>query len=160
MEKKPHNYIIYILSYLYIFIGYSYIIYYISYHIRITNKPEGWAYMIAVALIYFIIYSVINHIFISKVLSHKLLIIIEALLFVSMFTLGMKFTFILNTSKALCRLKSHPVLDIRQWVLPHALGRVLWEINNCGWLWSPDERQSPCLRHTPWAIKCNLNTRF
>lgn len=87
MEKKPHNYIIYILSYLYIFIGYSYIIYYISYHVRITNKPEGWAYMIAIALIYFIIYSVINHIFISKILSHKLLIIIEALLFVSMFTL-------------------------------------------------------------------------
>lgn len=87
MEKKPHNYIIYLLSYLYIFIGYSYIIYYVSYNIRITNKLEGWAYMIAVALMYFIGYSVINHLLIKKILSNKLLIIIEVLLFVSMFTL-------------------------------------------------------------------------
>ena len=59
----------------------------ISYTIRITNKPEGWAYMIAAALMYFIVYSIINHLIISKAISHKLLIIIEALLFVSMLTL-------------------------------------------------------------------------
>ncbi len=31
MEKKPHKYLLYILSYLYIFIGYSYILYLIFY---------------------------------------------------------------------------------------------------------------------------------
>lgn len=87
MRKKTYDYIIYMLSYLYIFVCYSFIIYYISYTIRITNKPEGWVYMIAAALMYFIVYSIINHLIISKAISHKMLIIIEALLFVSMLTL-------------------------------------------------------------------------
>lgn len=87
MKMKTRNLIIHVLSYLYIFIGYSYIIYYISYTIRIANKPLGWAFMIAFAIAYFIVYAIINHLFISKILSHKLLIIIEALLFVSLFTL-------------------------------------------------------------------------
>lgn len=43
--------------------------------------------MIALALICFTAYLIINHLFISKVLSHKSLIIIEALLFASMLTL-------------------------------------------------------------------------
>lgn len=87
MEKKPHKYLLYILSYLYIFIGYSYIIYYISYSIRIANKPEGWALMLFFASLCFIAYSTINHILIRKIISNKLLIIIEALLFVAMLTL-------------------------------------------------------------------------
>ena len=87
MEKKLRNYIICLLSYLYIAIGYSYIIYFISYYVRIANKPLGWAYMVAIALIYLIVYTVINHIFIRRVISNKLLIIIEVLLFVSMLTL-------------------------------------------------------------------------
>lgn len=87
MKKKTQNYIKYLLSFLYIFIGYCYIIYYISYHIRIVNKLEGWAYMIAIALLYFIGYSIINHLLIKRILSNKLLVIIEVLLFVSMFTL-------------------------------------------------------------------------
>ena len=87
MKKKPNNIIIYLLSYLYIFIGYSYIIYYISYNIRIANKSEGWACIIAIALMCFIAYLVVNHLLMSKILSHKLLIITEALLFVSMLTL-------------------------------------------------------------------------
>lgn len=77
----------FIITYLYLFLGYSYIIYFLSYNIRIANKLEGWAYMIAIVLIYFIAYSIINHLFISRLLSHKLLLIIEALLFVSMLTL-------------------------------------------------------------------------
>lgn len=87
MGRKSQNYIKYLLSYLYIFIGYCYIIYYISFHIRITNKLEGWAYMIAISLMYFVGYTLINHLLIKKILSTKLLIIIEVLLFVSMFTL-------------------------------------------------------------------------
>lgn len=43
--------------------------------------------MIAVALIYFIVYSIINHLLIRKVLSHKMLILVEVLLFFSMITL-------------------------------------------------------------------------
>lgn len=87
MEEKLRNYIIYLLSYLYIAIGYSYIIFFISYYVRIANKPLDWACMIAIALIYFIVYTVINHILIRKVIANKLLILIEVLLLVSMLTL-------------------------------------------------------------------------
>lgn len=61
--------------------------YYISYSIRIANKPEGWALMLFFASLCFIAYSTINHILIRKIISNKLLIIIEALLFVAMLTL-------------------------------------------------------------------------
>lgn len=87
MEKKPHKYIFYLLSYMYVFIGFSYIIYDLSYSIRIANKPEGWAVLMFCVLLSFIVYTAINHIFISRILSHKLLLIIEVLLFVSMVTL-------------------------------------------------------------------------
>lgn len=84
---KRHKYLLYLFSYLYIFISFSYIIYYISYTIRITNKPEGWALMLFNALMYFIVYTTINHTIIRRIISNKLLIIIEALLFVAMLTL-------------------------------------------------------------------------
>ena len=61
--------------------------FFVSYYVCIANKPLGWACMIAIALTYFIVYTVINHILIRKVISNKLLIIIEVLLIVSMLTL-------------------------------------------------------------------------
>lgn len=89
MKKKHQKYLLYILSYLYLFIGFSFIIFYISYNIRITNKLEGWAFMLFNALLCFIAYATINHILIKRIIksSNKLLIIIEALLFVAMLTL-------------------------------------------------------------------------
>ncbi len=88
MKKKHLNYLLNIFSYLYLIIGYSYIIIYISFNIRILAKPEGWAFMLFKALFYFIAYVCINHIFIRRIIkSTKLLIIIEALLFIAMFTL-------------------------------------------------------------------------
>jgi hypothetical protein len=88
MKKEHLNYLLKIISYLYIFIGYSYIILFVSYNICITDKPEGWAIMLFCALLCFIAYTAINHILISRIIkSHKLLIIIEALLFITMLTL-------------------------------------------------------------------------
>lgn len=87
MEKKLCNYIIYLLSYLYIVIGYSCIIYFISYYIRVEDEPFGWMVKQCEGLLFFIAYVAINHIFVRRVISNKLLIIIEALLFVSMLTL-------------------------------------------------------------------------
>lgn len=87
-KKKRDQYLLYVLAYTYIFIGFSGIIYYISYTIRITNKLEGWAVMLFNALLYFIAYAIINHLITIKTISsHKLLITIEALLFVAMLTL-------------------------------------------------------------------------
>ena len=87
IKLKNFGYLSYILSYLYIFTGFACIIYYISYNIRITNKLEGWAVMLLIALLCFIAYTAINHIIISKIIPNKLLIIIETLLFVAMLTL-------------------------------------------------------------------------
>ncbi len=87
MKEKKHKRLLYVLSYLYIFFGFSYIINYISYHIRITNKPLGWVVLLFDTLVYFAVYIAINHILIRKVISSKLLLMIEALLFVAMLTL-------------------------------------------------------------------------
>jgi hypothetical protein len=88
MKKEHLNYLLKIISYLYIFIGYSYIILFVSYNIRIQCKPEGWAFMLFKALFGFIAYTAINHILIRRIVkSHKLLIIIEASLFIAMLTL-------------------------------------------------------------------------
>lgn len=87
MKKKTQKYLLCILSYLYLFVGFSYIIYYISYNIRITNKPLGWVLMIFYALLFFAVYIAVNHIFIRRVISNRLLLLIEALLFVAMLTL-------------------------------------------------------------------------
>ncbi len=87
VKKRRNKSILTILSYLYLFVGYSYIIYYISYYIRIANKPEGWVFMLFYALLCFGVYVVINHIFIRKIVPNKILIIIEVLLFVAMLIL-------------------------------------------------------------------------
>lgn len=87
IKEKKQKRLSHILPYLYLFVGFSYIIYYISYTIRITNKIEGWALMMFIALLYFIAYVAINHILIKRILPIKLLIVIEALLFISILTL-------------------------------------------------------------------------
>ena len=87
MEKKLCNYIKYLLSYLYIVIGYSCIFYFIAYYIRVEDEPFGWMIRQCEGLLLFIAYAAINHILMRKVISNKLLIIIETLLFVSMLTL-------------------------------------------------------------------------
>lgn len=88
MKKKHLKSLLKILSYLYLIVGYLYIILYISYNIRITNKFEGWAFMLFKALFFFFAYGAINHILVRRVIkSTKLLIVIETLLFIAMLTL-------------------------------------------------------------------------
>lgn len=87
MKRNVRQIVIYILVYVYLILGYSYIIYFISYNIRIANKAEGWIVMLVVALLYYILYIAINHVIIRKIISNKLLIIIDALLFTAMLTL-------------------------------------------------------------------------
>ena len=87
MKKNVQQIIKYIFSYLYLILGYSFIIYFLSYNIRIANKLEGWAVLIVLVLMCLIVYLIINHLLIKKVLSNKLLINIEILLIVSIITL-------------------------------------------------------------------------
>ena len=85
--KKNKKEILRVLSYLFVVGVFSYIIFFISYYIRITNKPLGWFFMLCIAVFYFIVYVALNHILIKRVISNKFLLMIEALLFVSMLTL-------------------------------------------------------------------------
>ena len=75
------------LSYLYLTLAFSYIVFFISYTIRTAVKPIGWAIILFFTLIFFIAYIAINHIIINRVITNKLLIIIEVFLFVAILTL-------------------------------------------------------------------------
>ena len=85
--KKNKQQIIKYIAYLYLILGYSSIILFLSYCLQTGSKPIGWLLIIAMGLIYFIAYSAINHLLIRKVLSNRLLIIIEVLLIASMLAL-------------------------------------------------------------------------
>ena len=85
--KKNKQQIIKYIAYLYLILGYSSIIFFLSYCLQTGTKPIGWLLIITMGLIYFIAYSAINHLLISKVLSNRLLIIIEVLLIASMLAL-------------------------------------------------------------------------
>ncbi len=121
---KRLNYLRKLLSYLYIFTGFLCIIYYISYNIRITNKPEGWAIMLFNAVLCFIAYLAINHVFIRRIISNKFLIVIEALLFSAMLTLVISDVryeayldqeYLRKTTPRL--LPSHPVMSFEKQIL-------------------------------------------
>lgn len=85
--KKLWQIIKYIITYLYLFLGYSFIIYYLFFNVRIAENLEEWLAMMLFVLLFFIMYTAINHIFTRRVIAQKLLITIEALLLVSIFTL-------------------------------------------------------------------------
>lgn len=87
MKRNYVQKIKYVLATLYLLFGYTHIIYYISYTVRITNKAEGWLYMIAVALFRYIVYVIINHVIIKRIVRHKVILLIEVLLFIAMLTL-------------------------------------------------------------------------
>lgn len=87
MKKNMRQIIKYFCTYLYLILGYSFFIFYLSYRIRITNKLEGWLVLLIFLLLCFIVYTAINHIVIKRVISNKMLIVIEAMLFLSMFIL-------------------------------------------------------------------------
>lgn len=87
MKSKFRRIIITILAYLYLIFGYSYIVYNFSFHVRITNKLEGWAVLVGETLLYIIVFVIINHILINRIIPKRLLIIIEVLLGITILTL-------------------------------------------------------------------------
>ena len=79
--------ILQLLSYLYIYIGFYYMIFLASFRVRLAPKPIGWVLIQLILFVVFIMYVAMNHILIRRMISNKLLLIIEALLFVSIGTL-------------------------------------------------------------------------
>lgn len=87
METGIRQIIRNILVYLYIIFFYSYIIYNFSFHVRLTNKLEGWAILVGETLLYIIVFIIVNHVLVKRVLSTKALIIIDVLLILTVLTL-------------------------------------------------------------------------
>jgi hypothetical protein len=78
-----------ILSYLYLFLGYIVIIGNFAYHIRgIRVAVLSAAFLLFITLISIIIYSVINHVFIKHFIAHKVLVLFEIFLLLSLSSIG------------------------------------------------------------------------
>ncbi len=87
MKKISNLALMRILAYLYLISGYSYIIYHLSYYVRVANKPLGWLLLIGNTIMYTFIYTILNHILIKKIVSKRTLIIIEIILILTMLVL-------------------------------------------------------------------------
>lgn len=74
-------------AYVYLYIMHILMIYYYSYHIRITNWPLGVLHLSACTLGYYMLYLIINHLFIKKHIPKRTLIIIESLLLITLLTI-------------------------------------------------------------------------
>lgn len=73
-----------VISYLYLFISYAAIVYNFSYYIRIMAKPIGSLLLSMQTIGYCITYVIINHLVIKIVVSNRVLLLIEWLLFVTL----------------------------------------------------------------------------
>lgn len=73
-------------AYIYLLCVFAAIIYNFAYAIRIVAKPLGMIVLISQSIGYEIVYVIINHLFIKKVVSNKILIAIEVLLFIALCT--------------------------------------------------------------------------
>ncbi len=78
-----------ILSYLYLFLGYIAIVGNFAYHIRgVRVAVLSAAFLFFITLISIIIYSVINHVFIKHFIAHKVLVLFEVFLLLSLSSIG------------------------------------------------------------------------
>lgn len=82
--KSKYRILMTYVSYCYAFITYIAIIYNFSYKVHIAAKPIGDIILIIDTLIYLIVYMVINHIVINRIIPKKTLCIIEFILFITL----------------------------------------------------------------------------
>lgn len=87
MKADIKHHIKLFISYLYLTIGYAFIIYDFSYSVRTAAKPIGWGMLIIFTFGYYSIYVLINHLIIKKIVADKILNVIDLLLFLSLITL-------------------------------------------------------------------------
>ena len=86
-RNLKRNYIrilLHFLSYVYLYVGYIYIVIFVEYHIRDASRPIGYFLMLFYAILYYLIYLLANHIIVWRVINHKILFIFETLLFLTL----------------------------------------------------------------------------
>lgn len=75
------------IGYIYVYSSYIAMVYFFSYKIRMLAKPIGLALLVVSTLGFYAVYIVINHLIIKKIISKKVLITIEILLLITLYTL-------------------------------------------------------------------------
>ncbi len=74
------------IGYVFLYVGFIALFSFYSYIIEITAKPMGMFLFSCFALILFILYVLINHIFVRRVIPTRVLIIFESLLIIALLT--------------------------------------------------------------------------
>ena len=76
-----------VLAYIYLFLSYAAFVGYFSYSIRIANKPLGAFFLDLHVLCYFVVWTLLNHLILKKTVPHRVLLLIEILLFITLWTI-------------------------------------------------------------------------
>lgn len=76
-----------LLAYICLFICYIAIVFDWSYKILTANKPLGLLFVSMHTLAYYLFYVIFNHLIIKRFISNRIIVIIEILLFVTIFTI-------------------------------------------------------------------------
>lgn len=78
-------YIKWILSNIFVIIGYTHIIWFYYTHMIDCSYPIGALFILSIVLLEYVCYCIINHLIISKYLKHYTLFLIEILLIATLF---------------------------------------------------------------------------
>lgn len=80
-------------AYVYMYTGFMLQLMYFAFYAETAHRPLELAFVILSSIIFFIIYTLINHILIKSVLSIKVLILFETLTLITVF--GLFFGYVL-----------------------------------------------------------------
>ena len=75
------------LAVLYLISAYLYIINFFALDIRYAVKPVGWVLSVAQTILSVLVFVIINHFFVKRVFSNRLIVIIEVLLVLTILTI-------------------------------------------------------------------------
>lgn len=84
LKRNYIQIILYFISYMYLYIGYIYIVLFVEYNIGDASRPIGYFLMLSYVILYYLIYILVNHIVVRRIVKHKTLFIFETLLFLSL----------------------------------------------------------------------------
>ncbi len=81
IEKNWHVLTIRFIAYAYLFGAFCFMALYYSYNIRIAVKPLSYFIISLITLCVYLLYIMINHLFVRFVVTHKILLIFDLLAF-------------------------------------------------------------------------------
>lgn len=76
-----------IIAYSYEYVVFISLMVYYAYHINEASKPLGLFFLSLIVFVIYVVYIAINHLFVKKIIAHKILLIIESLLLVALLSI-------------------------------------------------------------------------